>query len=206
MAPRNPQLLRRWLTAYAAAVSTATSYDRLRDAASAGEDGKPAKTTTGPYQDVLQRIWISEPLPGWQPGRNDLSRLTRAPKHHLADPALAAALTGMTAGKLLSGGEPGVSLETAPTSALSSNRWVTLNVRVFAQAAEARVFHLRTRGGEHEADLIVEAPDGGVLAIEVKLSATVTDADCKHLNWLSDQLGPALRDAVVVSTGPRSTA
>lgn len=51
------------------------------------------------------------------------------------------------------------------------------------------------------ADLIVEAPDGGVVAIEVKLSATVTDADCKDLNWLRDRLGPALRVAVVVSTG-----
>ena len=202
---RNPQLLRRWMTAYAAAVATATSYDKLRDAASAGEDNKPAKTTTRPYQDALQRIWISDPLPGWTPGLNHLSRLTQAPKHHLADPALAAALTGMTAGKLLSGGGPGIVIPRDGTylGALFESL-VTLSVRVYAQAAEADVYHLRTRAGEHEVDLIVEAGDGGVLAIEVKLAATVSDDDCKHLIWLREQLGTDLRDAAVITTGARA--
>lgn len=199
---RNPQLLRRWMTAYAAATATSTSYDKLRDAASAGEENKPAKTTTRPYQDALQRIWISDPLPGWTPGRNHLSRLNQAPKHHLADPALAAALTGMTAGKLLSGGGPGIVIPRDGTylGALFESL-VALSVRVYAQAAEAEVFHLRTRAGEREVDLIVEAAGGGVLAIEVKLSATVTDDDCKHLVWLREQLGTDLRDAVVITTG-----
>jgi hypothetical protein len=202
---RNPQLLRRWMTAYAAAVATTTSYDKLRDAASSGEDNKPAKTTTRPYQDALQRIWISDPLPGWAPGRNHLSRLTQAPKHHLADPALAAVLTGMTAGKLLSGGGPGIVIPRDGTylGALFESL-IALSVRVYAQAAEADVYHLRTRAGEHEVDLIVEAADGGVLAIEVKLSATVTDADCKHLLWLRGQLGTGLRDAVVITTGAQA--
>jgi hypothetical protein len=202
LAPRNPQLLRRWMAAYAAAVATTTSYERLRDAASAGEPDKPAKTTTGPYQDVLQRIWVSDPLPGWVSGHNHLSRLTQAPKHHLADPALAAALTGMTADKLLDGRGPAISVPRDGTylGALFESL-VTLNVRVYAQAAEASVFHLRTRAGEHEIDLIVELADGGVLAIEVKLSTSVTDADCKHLLWLKERLGTQLRDAVVITTG-----
>jgi hypothetical protein len=40
---------------------------------------------------------------------------------------------------------------------------VTIDVRAYAQAAEAKVRHLRTAGGEHEADLIVERDDGRVL-------------------------------------------
>jgi predicted AAA+ superfamily ATPase len=50
-------------------------------------------------------------------------------------------------------------------------------------------------------DLIVERDDHKVLAIEVKLSAVATDADVRHLRWLSDQLGADLLDAVVVTTG-----
>ncbi|MFN8080106.1 MAG: DUF4143 domain-containing protein [Kineosporiaceae bacterium] len=42
----------------------------------------------------------------------------------------------------------------------------TLTVRVAAQAAQARVGHLRTRNGDHEVDLVVEGPDAQVLAIE----------------------------------------
>ena len=37
---------------------------------------------------------------------------------------------------------------------------VALDVRVHAQASEARVGHLRTHTGEHEIDLIVELPTG----------------------------------------------
>lgn len=37
----------------------------------------------------------------------------------------------------------------------------------------AEVAHLRERHGRREVDLIVERPDGGVVALEVKLSQTV---------------------------------
>jgi predicted AAA+ superfamily ATPase len=79
---------------------------------------------------------------------------------------------------------------------------MTLDVRVYAQAAEARVRHFRDRNGEHEVDLIAERADGRVLAIEVKLARSITDGDIKHLRWLKGRLGDDLPDAIVVSTGP----
>jgi hypothetical protein len=36
-------------------VSTAASYETIRDAASGGHGEKPARTTTAPYVDILQR-------------------------------------------------------------------------------------------------------------------------------------------------------
>ena len=78
---------------------------------------------------------------------------------------------------------------------------VTQSVRVYAQASEARVQHLRTRAGEHEVDLVVERDDQRVLAIEVKLTRTVRDQDVRHLLWLRDQIGDDLLDSVVVTTG-----
>jgi hypothetical protein len=79
---------------------------------------------------------------------------------------------------------------------------VTLCVRVYAQASECRVAHLRTRDGDHEVDLVVERADRRVLAIEVKLGPTPTDGDTRHLAWLRDRLGDDLLDAIVVTTGP----
>jgi uncharacterized protein len=84
------------------------------------------------------------------------------------------------------------------------NRTVTFSVRVYAQAAEANVYHLRLHRGSREVDLIVERGDGKVVAIEVKLSRTVDDVDVKHLHWLRDELGDGLLDAVVVNTGPNA--
>lgn len=78
---------------------------------------------------------------------------------------------------------------------------VAQSVHVYAQASRARISHLRTHGGEHEVDLIAERRDGRVVALEVKLTATVDDADVRHLRWLADRIGDNLLDAVVISTG-----
>ena len=37
--------------------------------------------------------------------------------------------------------------------------------------------------------------------MEAKLGAEVIGRDTRHLRWLRDRLGPALLDAVVVTTG-----
>jgi len=79
---------------------------------------------------------------------------------------------------------------------------VTLSVKVYAQAAEARVSHLRTKAGEHEVDLIVGREDQRVVALEVKLTSAVSDHDVRHLVWLREQIGDDLLDAAVVTTGP----
>jgi len=202
---RRPETLRRWMTAYAAATSTTTSLDKIRSAATGGEGETPTKVTVGGYRDVLQQLWVIDPVPGWRPSRNQLARLVQAPKHHLADPALAARLLGVDESALLTGTIPGSVLPRNGTlfGGLFESL-VALSVRVYAQLAEANVRHLRTQDGRQEIDLIVERADQRVLAIETKLSASVNDDDIKHLLWLHENLGRDLLDAVVVTTGPQA--
>jgi uncharacterized protein len=155
------------------------------------------------YREVLQRLWLLDPVPAWVPTRNYFSRLARPEKHQLADPALAARLLGVGVDTLLEGGEGAASIPRDGT--LLGHLFeslVTLSVRVYAQAAEAAVRHLRTKGGRNEVDLIVERADGRVVAIEVKLGATVSDDDVKHLLWLRDRMGRDLLGSLVVTTGP----
>ncbi len=40
-----------------------------------------------------------------------------------------------------------------------------------------------------------------MVAIEVKLAATISDHDVRHLNWLQTQLGDRLAARVIVNTG-----
>jgi predicted AAA+ superfamily ATPase len=61
--------------------------------------------------------------------------------------------------------------------------------------------HLRTHRGDHEVDLIVQAPDGRVVAIEVKLSAAPPTDAVTHLKWLADRIGDELLDSVIIATG-----
>jgi predicted AAA+ superfamily ATPase len=202
---RNPAALRRWMTAYAAASSTTATFETLRDAATGGEGEKPAKSTVGPFRDVLERLWILDPVPAWAPTRNRIRRLASPPKHQLVDPALAARLLGLDAAALLAGGDvgPPISREGTLLGALFESL-CTQSLRVYAQAAEARVFHLRTGGGEHEVDLIVEREDGRILAVEFKLARDVGGDDLRHLHWLAERIGDELLDSIVVTTGPEA--
>lgn len=199
---RRPRALRAWLTAYAAATSTSATFEGIRDAATPGEHDKPAKQTAIAYRDVLSQLWVLDPVPGWLPSGNQLTRLSVAPKHHLADPALAARLLGLDESALLSGASAGPSIPRDGTQlgALFESL-VTLSARVYAQAAEASLQHLRTSGGEHEIDLIVQRADQRVVALEVKLAASVVEADVRHLHWLQNRIGSDLLDAAVITTG-----
>ncbi|WP_368660619.1 ATP-binding protein [Corynebacterium sp.] len=191
---RRPETLRRWLSAYAAATSSNASYSRILDATTGGDGFQPAKSTTITYRDHLSRLWLLDPLPGWIPANNEIRRLQQAPKHHLADPALAARLLNLTAKSLLN---PAGSHMLGPLF----ESLVTLGVRVAAQAAEAIVGHLRLGSGEREIDLIVQGAEGQILGIEVKLAPSVTDADVRHLLWLRKQIPDRVVDLVVVTTG-----
>nr|WP_277626511.1 DUF4143 domain-containing protein [Arsenicicoccus piscis] len=146
--------------------------------------------------DQLTRLWLLDPVPGWLPAGTPLKRLQQAPKHQLADPALAARLLGLSAETLVGAG--------ASMLGPLFESLVALDVRVAAQAADARMSHLRLRGGDREIDLIVEGPDGQVLAIEVKLASAVNDSDVRHLLWLRDQLPDRVVDLLVINTGTRA--
>jgi predicted AAA+ superfamily ATPase len=203
---RKPGAVTRWMKAYAAATATTASWETIRDAATGGRDDKPAKSTTSAYRELLERLWILEELPPWLPSRNYLSQLGKSPKHHLADPALAARLLGVGVDRLIRGGGG----ETPPMprdGTLLGHLFESLivgSLRVYAQAAEARVQHLRTRGGRREVDVIIERDDGRVLPIEIKLGRTIDDADVSHLQWLANKGGDDILDPLVVHTGPNA--
>lgn len=199
---RNREALRRWMAAYAAATSTAASYETIRDAASGGHGDKPNRKAAAPYIDVLERLWMIDPVPAWTPTRNRFTKLTGGPKHQLADPALAATLLGAGAGALLEGSPAGPPVPRDGTllGALFE-ALAALNLRVYAQACEARVRHLRKRGNQREVDFVVVRPDDRVVAVEVKLSRSIDDGDVRHLRWLHRELGDDLLDALVINTG-----
>ena len=198
---RRPATLRRWLQAYAAATATSASLETIRDAATSDRGAKPTRATTQPYRNVLERLWILDPVAAWLPTRNRLARLSSPPKHHFADPALAARLLGVDADALLHARPAGPPIPRDGTllGALFESL-VTLCVRVYAQASEAQIGHLRTWSGDREVDLIVER-GRQIVAFEVKLGQVVDDRDVRHLVWLRNELGDDLADAAVITTG-----
>ena len=72
---------------------------------------------------------------------------------------------------------------------------------VFTSEVQVQIAEL---GQRHEIDLVLVRDDGKVLAVEVKLAATVEDRDIAHLRWLADHLRVDLLDAVIINTGPNA--
>ena len=199
---RKPQVLLEWMRAYAAATASTASYTQILDAATGGFTDKPSRSTTAAYRDALQQLWLLDPVPAWAPIGQEFARLGRTPTHHLADPALAARLLGLTASSLLNGDGVPIGPQQGTMLGRLFESLATLSVRVLAQRAESEVTHLRTRDGDHEIDLVLTNPDGRIVCVEVKLSAAIKDDDVRHLNWLRDRMGERVIERVVINTGP----
>lgn len=205
LAVRRPATLRAWLAAYAAATSTTTQWEKIRNAATPGHQNKPARSTVDPYIDVLTSLRIIDEVPAWAPTRNHLRQLGMTAKRNLADPALAARLVGVSRAQLIAG-QPQDEWVTRDGTFLGAlfESLTAMSVRVFAQANQARTSHLRTKDGRNEVDFIIESDSQAVTAIEVKLSDTVTSKDVRHLLWLRERIGEHLVNAVVVTTGQQA--
>ncbi len=202
---RRPAALLAWLRSYAAASSSMASFESISDAVS--REVRPTRATIIDYREALTQLWLLDEIPAWVPSGKELSRLGQSPKHQLADPALAARLLRVNRERLLTAsGEgdrvPGYQrLRKESLLGALFESLAALSVRVYAQPSGGSVSHLRTHRGDHEVDLIVEASDGRVLAIEVKLTQDVDSTDVRHLNWLAAQVGDQLVDKVILTTG-----
>lgn len=202
LAVRRPTAIRAWLSAYAAATGSTASYSKILEAATPAEGDKPARSTSEAYREVLSQLWLLDPVEPWLIGRDDLRRLGQAPKHYLADPALAAHLLNVDETDLYQGSKVSV---VGPQSGSLLGRLfenlVGLSLKTYAQTIGASLGHLRTHNGSQEIDFIVFRGDHRVVAIEVKLASTVEDEDVRHLLWLKERLGDSLKEVAVVTTG-----
>jgi len=202
---RRPAALRAWLAAYAAATSTDAAYSTILDAATPGESDKPGRTAADTFREHLTRLYVLDPLPAWIPVFNPLSRLTKSPKHHLVDPAIAASLVRTGKDALLRGDGTRIGAGTGTWLGALFESLAVQSIRTYGDVFGATSGHLRTKArGQtpgREVDIILEGEDMQVIPIEVKLASTVDDRDVRHLNWLEKELGDRVVDKVIVTTG-----
>lgn len=186
---RNPAMLRTALRAIAASSGGIPAVERLIEAT--GLD----RATIAAYDGVFEALMVTERVPPYLGNR--LNRLAKRPKRYVTEPSLLGPLLGVD--------ERTVSRDIDVLGRLLDT-YVAAQLRPLVEltAPRARLLHLRDTNGEHEVDLIVEHPDGSVIACEVKATAAPDRSDARHLRWLADRLGPLFRRGIVFHTGPRS--
>ena len=152
--------------------------------------------TAADYLSALERIMIVENQPAWPTHLRSRSVLRSKPIRHLADPSLAVAAVRATPDRLLR--EPDF-------LGLLFESLVVRDLRVYAQAADAEVFHYREKGGL-EVDAIVQSDAGPWAAFEIKLGEGRADGAARNLLRLARRVDPARMGepralGVIVSSG-----
>jgi uncharacterized protein len=175
---------------------------RLVAANSAGEmvharmaaDLRLSDDTVRRYLSLLEMVGLVVSIPAWTPSLT--TREKRHPKMVIADSGLMCSLVGRDAESLASPSNPfiGPALESFVAMELVKQRgW---------SKRQPTLRHWRDRNGP-EVDLVVEADDGTVGAIEVKASSGVAVGDAKHLMRLRDAVGDRFAAGVVLYLGDR---
>ena len=174
---RDPVRVMRFIQALAR--NTAMEHVVSRLAAEAdGEDISVSRLSAHEYQDALTRLMVLEVQPAWSTHLRSRARLRDRPRSHLVDPSLAAAALDATPVKLL---------RDLNTLGLLFESLVVRDLRVYADATDAAVYHYRDSDGL-EVDAIVEARDGTWGAFEVKLGTGQTDQAAAQLLKFADKV------------------
>lgn len=140
-----------------------------------------SQPTVVAYLEWLRTVFFVHELSAWS--RNLSARAVRRPKLHVADTGLAAHLLGVNPDALL-----------VPTSrALGplTESFVVAEIARQASSSASRLSLWHFRDARHEVDLILERPDGSIVAVEVKASSSPSPRAAAHLRWLRDHLDDA---------------
>ncbi len=179
-----PQLLR---------LCAARTSTELNVAELSNQLGIPARTGSA-YVARLATAFLVQTIPAWS--TNLSSKVIRKPKLSIVDSGLAAHLIGTSAEVLLRDANVlGQLLETFVGNEL--RRQVTWS------DVRPTLWHFRDRDGA-EVDLILEAPNGEVVGIEVKATSSPTKSDLKGLQFLADRLGDRFRFGALLCLAPEA--
>jgi predicted AAA+ superfamily ATPase len=156
---RDPIKINSLLRSLARNTATLADISKLeRDIKDAGNSGV-TRPTIYDYLDTMKRLMILEDQPAWNLHLRSSYSLRKSPKRHFTDVSLAVASLGATKKTLL---------HDLNFTGFLFESLVTHELRVYAQANDAKVFHYSDSSGL-EVDCIVQKHNGEWCAFEIKL-------------------------------------
>jgi len=192
---RDPERVRRLVRSLARNVATHASLTTLvKD--TAGPDGQIKDETARGYLIALERLFIVENQPAWEPHLRSKYVLRKAAKRHLVDPSLAVAALGAV---------PDALLRDLRLLGFLFESLVVRDLRVYAEPLRGRVAQYRDSSGL-EVDAIVETGDRWA-AFEVKLGGAgpIDEAAANLLRFAkqvdTERVGEPAALAVIVGSG-----
>lgn len=175
---RDSHLARRLLRSYARMESSqAQSAQIAADVRGSAES--PSDKTVQSYISALEKIFVLEDMPAWNPNLRSKSAIRTSDTRHFVDPSIAAAALGIGPAGLIKDFE---------TFGLLFESMCVRDFRVYADALDGDVFHFRDRTGL-ECDAVLHLRDGRYGLIEVKLGGNrLIEEGAANLIKLADKI------------------
>ena len=169
---KNPTRVRALMRSYARNISTMATIRTIRDDIALGDDDTSvSEKTISQYLTALDRIFVTENLPAWNPVLRSKTAIRTSVKRHFVDPSIATAVMRLSPSRLL---------EDFQYFGFLFESLCTRDLRVYAEAIDGQVFHYRDASGL-ESDTVVCLNDGRWAPIEVKLGAKEIEEAAEHL-------------------------
>lgn len=176
---KNPSRVRALMRSLSRNISTMASNATIRaDIAMSDEDENISEKTILQYLRALDRIFVTDNLPAWNPALRSKTAIRTSPKRQFADPSIAVATMRLTPERILSDFEYfGFLFESL----------CHRDLRIYSEANDGQLFHYRDASGL-EADAVICLNDGRWAAIEIKLGKKAIEEGAKHLLALKDKI------------------
>ncbi len=157
--------------------------------------GKVPNTTLKRYIALLEAVFLFIPLPAWF--RNEEKRLVKAPKAYLNDTGLLMHLRGLNPERLNDHMLAGPVVENFVVMELAKQRGWSRTLPT--------LYHFRTAVGK-EVDVVLEAPDGRLVGVEVKSTSEASTRDFAGLKELAKLEPERFHRGVVLYTGEKTVS
>ena len=150
---KNPERVRRLMRSYARNQGSQVPNTVLARDISADEE------TVGTYINALQKIFVIEDMPAWNPNLRSKTAIRSSYTRYYVDPSIAAAALGIGPNDLI---------EDLKTFGFLFETLCVRDLRVFADALNGDVYHYRDKDGQ-ECDAVIHLRNGKYGLIEIKL-------------------------------------
>ena len=176
---KNPVRVRALLRSLSRNISTLATIRTIHDDIAMGDaDESISEKTISQYLGALDRIFVTENLPAWNPALRSKTAIRTSPKRQFVDPSIAAAVMRLTPSRLLDDFNYfGFLFESV----------CDRDLRIYAEAIDGQVFHYRDGSGL-EADAVIALNDGRWAAVEVKLGSKEIEDAAVHLLELKNKV------------------
>lgn len=169
---RDPIKVRSLLRSLARNTGTTVEISTLEKDIRQTDRNEISRPTIYDYLDALERLMIIEDQPAWNTHIRSSASLQKSAKRHYTDVCLAISTLGLDREALLN--------DLKYTGFLFESL-VTHDLRIYAQANDAKVYHYRDSSGL-EVDSIVQKYNGDWMAFEIKLGIGQIEEAAASLN------------------------